>query len=55
MPDQAEPLGGLLALLGGLFEDDVRAVAVRGGLVSYASLLDSPFFYVPHDAVVPGR
>src|SRR5262249_51757003 len=54
LPDQAEPLGGLLALLGALFEDDVRAVAVRGGLVGYASLLESPFFYVPHDAIVPG-
>jgi cephalosporin-C deacetylase-like acetyl esterase len=52
-PDQAEPLGGLLALLGGLFEDNVRAVAVRGGLISYASVLESPFCYVPHDALVP--
>jgi hypothetical protein len=54
MPQQAEPLGGLLALLGGLFEDDVRAVAVRGGLINYASILESPFCYVPHDAIVPG-
>jgi hypothetical protein len=27
---------------------------VRGGLVSYLSLLQSPFCYVPHDALVPG-
>jgi hypothetical protein len=53
-PDHAEPLGGLLALFGALFEDDVRAVAVRGGLSGYASLLASPFCYVPHDALVPG-
>jgi dienelactone hydrolase len=53
-PDQAEPLGGLLALLGALFEDDARAVYVRGGLVGYQSLLNSPFFYVPHDVLVPG-
>jgi dienelactone hydrolase len=53
-PDLAEPLGGLLALFGGLFEDDVRAVAVRGGLPDYASLLHSPYCYVPHDALVPG-
>jgi dienelactone hydrolase len=53
-PDQAEPLGGLLALLGALFEDDVRAVYARGGLVSYQALLQSPFLYVPHDALVPG-
>jgi hypothetical protein len=53
-PDLAEPLGGLLALFGGLFEDDVRAVAVRGGLTGYHSLLQSQFCYVPHDALVPG-
>src|SRR5262249_23523858 len=50
-PDQAEPMGGLVGLLGALFEEDVRAVATRGGLVSYQSLLKSPFLYVPHDAV----
>jgi dienelactone hydrolase len=53
LPDQSEPLGGLLALFGGLFED-VQAVCARGGLIGYASLLDSPFVYVPYDAVVPG-
>jgi hypothetical protein len=53
-PAQAEPLGGLLALLGALFEEDVRAVSIQGGLVSYLSLLESPFCYVPHDALVPG-
>jgi hypothetical protein len=53
-PQQAEPLGGLLALLGVLFEEDVRAVSVQGGLVGYLSLLQSPFCYVPHDALVPG-
>jgi dienelactone hydrolase len=52
-PDLAEPLGGLLALFGALFEDDVRAVVVRGGMVGYESLLHSPFGYVPHDALVP--
>jgi dienelactone hydrolase len=53
-PSQAEPLGGLLALLGALFEEDVRAVSIHGGLLSYLSLLDCPFCYVPHDALVPG-
>jgi dienelactone hydrolase len=50
----AEPLGGLLALLGGLYEDDVRTIAVRSGLVSFASMLESNFGYVPQDVVVPG-
>ncbi len=54
MPHQAEPLGGLLALFGALFEEDVRAASVRGGLVSYESLLRGPYLWVPHDAVVPG-
>jgi dienelactone hydrolase len=54
LPEQAEPLGALLALFGALFEDDVRAVYARGGLTGYAGLLHSPFCYVPHDAVVPG-
>jgi cephalosporin-C deacetylase-like acetyl esterase len=54
LPHQAEPLGGLLALLGALFDEDVRGVCVRGGLVSYESLLRGHFLYVPHDCVVPG-
>jgi dienelactone hydrolase len=54
LPDQSEPLGGLLALFGALFEGDVRAVYARGGLSGYDALLHSPFCYVPHDAVVPG-
>jgi cephalosporin-C deacetylase-like acetyl esterase len=53
-PAFAEPLGGLAALLTALFEDDVRAIYVRGGLVGYDTLLHSPFCYVPHDALVPG-
>jgi cephalosporin-C deacetylase-like acetyl esterase len=52
-PHQAEPLGGLLALFTALYEDGVRAVSVRGGLASFASLLDGPAFHVPHDALIP--
>jgi hypothetical protein len=51
---QAEPLGGLLALLGGLYEDGVHAVAARGSLVGYASVLEDNFAYVPNDVIVPG-
>jgi hypothetical protein len=54
LPLQSEPLGGLLALLGGLFEDDIKAVYARGGLNGYQSVLRSPFLYLPHDALVPG-
>jgi hypothetical protein len=46
-------LGGLLALLGALYENTVRAVTVQHGLADYLSILESPFAYVPHDIVVP--
>ena len=51
---QAEPLGGLLAILTALYEEKVRAVGVRGGLASYVSMLDDAFTYVPGDVIVPG-
>jgi hypothetical protein len=51
---QPDPLGSLLALLTALYEDDVRAVAARGGLVSYLSVLQDRFSYVPEDVIVPG-
>jgi hypothetical protein len=55
MPKQAEPMGGLLALLGGTTGGDkVTAVYARGGLASYHSVLESPFCYLPHDAIIPG-
>ena len=52
-PREPEPVGGLLALLGGLFED-VRAVHVGGGLVSYHSILTHYAVLVPHGSCVPG-
>src|SRR5439155_14412762 len=51
---QAEPLGGLLALLGALYENNVRAIAIRRGLSSYLSILEDRFTYVPEDIIVPG-
>jgi dienelactone hydrolase len=49
----SEPLGSLLALLLGLYED-VRGVYTRGGLVGFQSVLSSPFLHLPHDVVIPG-
>ena len=43
-----------MALLGALFEDDVKAVFVRGGLGAYVDVLSGPYVYVPHDVIVPG-
>ena len=53
-PRWSEPLGGLLALLGALYEDHVCAVYVRGGLCDFASVVSEPFVYIPSDAVIPG-
>ncbi|MFT7643639.1 MAG: hypothetical protein ACI9G1_005405, partial [Pirellulaceae bacterium] len=53
-PDFSEPLGGLLALLAGLYEDDVHCVFGRGGLNSYQDVLAGPYVYIPHDTVIPG-
>ncbi len=54
LPPQSEPLGGLLALLAGLFEDQVSAVYVRGGLVGFRSVLERHLVSIPHDVVLPG-
>jgi len=53
-PHLAEPMGAMVALLAGLFSDEVRAVAVRRGLVGFASALSGPACYIPHDVVAPG-
>jgi len=53
-PAVSEPLGGLVVLLAALFEDEIHAVSVRGGLLSFQSLLESPFVSVPHDIIIPG-
>jgi len=51
---EAEPLGGLLALLAALCDDEVGAIAVQGGLASYLSVLEDSFAYVPQEVIVPG-
>ncbi len=53
-PTFGEPLGALLAVLVPVFEDDISAVAARGGLKSFRSILDAPQFFIPHDVLVPG-
>jgi hypothetical protein len=50
-PALAEPLGPTLLGLCALEKRRVKAVVARGGLVSYRSVLDSPFVHVPHDAL----
>jgi hypothetical protein len=51
---QGEPLGGLLAILGALYDPEVRTIVVNGGLVSIESVLDDAFSYIPADVTIPG-
>jgi cephalosporin-C deacetylase-like acetyl esterase len=52
-PNQSEPLGGLLALFGALYEESVCTAVVRGTIAGYQSVLRDRFCYIPYDAVVP--
>ncbi len=51
---QAEPLGPFVAVLTALYEEDVKAIACRGGLISFSSALEDNFCHIPQDVVVPG-
>jgi hypothetical protein len=46
-------VGGLIALLAALFEDDIRAVYIRRGLTSYGSAFEAAAIYLPHDTIIP--
>jgi hypothetical protein len=54
LPKSCEPGPDLICLLTALWEDDVEAVTLAGGFNTYLSVLEGPYFYVPHDAIVPG-
>ena len=49
----ASPLGAHLALLTAFYHNEINAVAVRGGLIGYLSLLKDNFTYVPPNIAVP--
>ena len=49
----SSPLGAHLALLAALYEDRIKAVAARGGLCAYLSLLESSITFAPPDIMVP--
>lgn len=53
-PVQSEPLGGTLALLIGLCDEQIAAVYSGGNLVAFGDVLRSQFVQIPHDIVVPG-
>jgi hypothetical protein len=54
LPVGPEPLGGLVALLAALFEEDIDAVFVRSGISEFGSVLGQNLMLLPHDVVVPG-
>ena len=53
-PMQPEPLGGMLTLLFALFNDEVKAITIQGGLTSYASTLKHHLVQIPHETLIPG-
>ncbi|HZN36313.1 MAG TPA: hypothetical protein VFB80_20935 [Pirellulaceae bacterium] len=53
-PAESQPEAALLSLLFGLYEPASTVIVSRHGLVSYRSILDSPFVQAPHAAIVPG-
>ena len=53
-PAESQPEAALLTLLFGLYESDTLTLGGRCGLVSYRSILESPFVQAPHAAIVPG-
>jgi len=54
LPIQPEPLGGLLALFSALFNDDVKAITIKGGLASYGSTLKHHLVQIPYETLIPG-
>jgi len=52
-PTIAEPGAALLASLAAQFESEVWMCVCNGGLATASTLFDSPYLYVPHDAIVP--
>lgn len=53
LPASSEPQAPLLALLTGLFEDDLSAIYTAGGLTSWRSLLSDYLVLTAHDGLVP--
>ncbi len=53
-PAISEPGGANLALLAGLFDENVKVVYARGGIDPNDPLTGSAYLWLPHDAVVPG-
>ncbi|GJL63538.1 MAG: hypothetical protein NPIRA04_21920 [Nitrospirales bacterium] len=53
-PERGEPLGGVVSLLAALFEPQIQAVYIQGGLASYETLLNTSYVYQPGDSLIRG-
>lgn len=53
-PKFSEPGCGLVALLAAVYDEQLAAIQIEGGLLDYRSVLSHHSVLVPHDAVVPG-
>ena len=51
---QVEPMGAMLAMLGTLFDRDIKAAATIGTIAGQLQLLRQRYLYVAHDCIVPG-
>ena len=54
LPAVSEPQAPLLAILAGVFEEDLDSIYTVGCLVSWRSLLSSHLVLTAHDVLVPG-
>jgi cephalosporin-C deacetylase-like acetyl esterase len=52
-PQISEPNGALLATLF-TFLNGEKVIYTRGGLLELATMQDSPYIYLPHEAIIPG-
>ena len=43
-----------MAVLAGLYDDNIHAVYIHRGLAEFRGVLESAFVYVPLDSVIPG-
>ncbi len=53
-PPGPEPAAGMLALLAALYDDDIHAVYIAGGLNNQRDILSHFAVLAPHDALAPG-
>jgi len=54
LPTFADPWAGLVTMFTAAMTNRVDCLNIRGGLTAYQTMLEGPFFYLPHDCIMPG-